>query len=250
MDAVRQVGGESLNRQIALDTETTGLQWAQGDRVIEIGAVEIIDRVRTGRHFHRYLSPGERRVNPEALAVHGLSDEFLADQPVFAEVVGEFLDFVADSELLIHNAGFDQPFLDRELELAGRSERIAGVARVTDTILVARQLGYTRVSLNALCLRHDIDTRHRQFHGALLDAELLADVYLAMTAGQVSLGLSGPERTPVRRTLTVEGLVIPRIRVSEADLQAHQAVLEAVLKASKGKLLWSTTLCSQSQEAG
>lgn len=227
-----------MNRQIALDTETTGLQLMQGDRVIEIGAVEIIDRVRTGRHFHRYLSPGERRVHPEALAVHGLSDAFLADQPDFSEVVEEFLAFVADSELLIHNASFDQPFLDRELERVGRSERLGGVARVTDTIMIARQLGYTRVSLNALCLRHDIDTSHRAFHGALLDAELLADVYLAMTAGQVSLGLSGPQWEPVRRARSVDGLQIPRMSVGEADLASHLAVLEAVAKASKGTVLW------------
>ncbi|MCU0753637.1 MAG: DNA polymerase III subunit epsilon [Xanthomonadales bacterium] len=225
-------------RQVALDTETTGLQLAQGDRVIEIGAVEIIDRVRTGRHFHRYLSPGTRKVNPEALAVHGLSDDFLADQPEFSEIAAEFLGFVADAELLIHNAGFDQPFLDRELELAGRSERLGSVARVTDTILVARQLGYTRVSLNALCLRHDIDTSHREFHGALLDAELLADVYLAMTAGQVSLGLTGPQRTVTRRVPSLQGVQIPRVAVSAAELLAHQGVLDAVAKASKGKLLW------------
>lgn len=231
-------GGASMIRQVALDTETTGLHVAQGDRVIEIGAVEIIDRVRTGRHFHRYLSPGTRKVNPEALAVHGLSDDFLADQPKFADIAGEFLSFIADSELLIHNAGFDQPFLDRELELAGRSERLGSLARVTDTILVARQLGYTRVSLNALCLRHDIDTSHREFHGALLDAELLADVYLAMTAGQVSLGLIGPQVATVRRTQLVEGLQIPRMPVSAAEFAAHQVVLEAVAKASKGKLLW------------
>jgi DNA polymerase-3 subunit epsilon len=227
-----------MNRQVALDTETTGLHVAEGDRVIEIGAVEIIDRVRTGRHFHRYLCPGERKVNVEALAVHGLSDEFLANQPKFSEIVGEFLDFVGDSELLIHNAGFDQPFLDRELELAGRRERLGSVARVTDTIKVARQLGYTRVSLNALCQRHDIDTSHRAFHGALLDAELLADVYLAMTAGQVALGLAGPEVGAQRRGVDMSGLRIPAMPVAEVDRAAHADVLTAILKASKGKLLW------------
>lgn len=225
-------------RQVALDTETTGLQLAQGDRVIEIGAVEIIDRVRTGRHFHCYLSPGTRKVNVEALAVHGLSDEFLADKPKFSEIAGELLEFVADSELLIHNAGFDQPFLDRELELAGRGERLGSVARVTDTIRVARQLGYMRVSLNALCLRHDIDTSHREFHGALLDAELLADVYLAMTSGQVALGLAGPEATVQRRGVVADRIVIPPMPVAEADQAAHAGVLAAILKASKGKLLW------------
>lgn len=226
------------SRQVALDTETTGLYVAQGDRVIEIGAVEIIDRVRTGRHFHCYLSPGERRVNVEALAVHGLSDEFLAKQPVFSKIVAEFIEFVGDSELLIHNAGFDQPFLDRELELAGRPERLGKLARVTDTIRVARELGYSRVSLNALCQRHDIDTSHREFHGALLDAELLAEVYLAMTAGQVALGLAGPEVAVRRRGLAATDLRIPAMPVTEADRSAHAEVLVAILKASKGKLLW------------
>lgn len=227
-----------MNRQIALDTETTGLHVAQGDRVIEIGAVEIIDRVRTGRHFHCFLSPGERRVNPEAQAVHGLSDAFLADKPGFDQVAAEFLDFIGGAELLIHNAGFDQPFLDRELQLIGRAERLSSHARVTDTILMARQFGYSRVSLNALCQRHDIDISHRQFHGALLDAELLADVYLAMTAGQVALGLAGPETTVVRRSALPLGIEIPVMAVSASDQAAHAAVLAAVLKASKGKLLW------------
>lgn len=225
-------------RQVALDTETTGLHVAQGDRVIEIGAVEIIDRARTGRHFHRYLCPGDRKVNVEALAVHGLSDDFLANQPTFQEIAGEFLEFVANAELLIHNAGFDQPFLDRELELAGRRERLGTVAQVTDTIRVARQLGYTRVSLNALCQRHDIDISHREFHGALLDAELLADVYLAMTAGQVALGLTGPEVAVQRRGVAMTALRIPAMPVPASDLAAHADVLAAILKASKGKLLW------------
>jgi DNA polymerase-3 subunit epsilon len=185
-------------RQIILDTETTGLEPADGHRVIEIGCVELIDRRLTGRHFHQYLNP-ERDIEDGALEVHGISGEFLADKPVFAEVVDEFLAFIEGAELLIHNAPFDLAFLDAELALLGRADRVADHAAVIDTLELARELHPgQRNSLDALCKRYEIDDSNRTLHGALLDAGILADVYLAMTGGQSDLGLSfDPPAGPV-----------------------------------------------------
>ena len=177
-------------RQIILDTETTGLEPADGHRVIEIGCVELVDRRLTGRHFHQYLNP-ERDIEDGALEVHGISSEFLADKPVFADVAEEFLEFIADAELIIHNAPFDLGFLDNELSLLGRADRIEAHARIIDTLEMARDLHPgQRNSLDALCKRYEVDDSSRTLHGALLDAEILADVYLAMTGGQSDLGLS------------------------------------------------------------
>src|SRR5262245_48625341 len=177
-------------RQIIVDTETTGLEPEQGHRVIEIGCVEVINRRPTGRTFHRYLRP-DREVDPGAIQVHGITNEFLRDQPRFEEVAEELLLFIADAELVIHNAPFDVAFLDAELKrLSGPTRRIGELCKVLDTLALARkQHPGQRNSLDALCKRYNVDNSNREFHGALLDARILLDVYLAMTGGQGALTL-------------------------------------------------------------
>ena len=230
-------------RQIVLDTETTGLEPEQGHRIIEIGCVELVNRRPTGHTFHRYVCP-ERPVDAGAAQIHGLSDEFLADKPRFGDVVGEFMDFVSGAELVIHNAAFDIGFLDCELGLLGAelghmSER----CQVMDTLTLARELhpGQSN-SLDALCKRYEVDNSQRELHGALLDARLLAEVYLAMTGGQAALGLDGHgqrrDNVDVRR---VDRAGLPQlsvIRASAAECQAHEAQLEAIDRASGGQCLW------------
>lgn len=237
-----------MSRQVVLDTETTGLEPLDGHRIIEIGCVEIVDRRRSGRTFHHYLCPG-RAVDPGAVAVHGLTDEFLADKPRFADIAEAFLSFVAEAELVIHNAPFDLGFLDAELErLAGEGgsgpRRLSGGCAVTDSLVLARRLHPgQRNSLDALCKRYGVDNTQRDRHGALLDAELLADVYLAMTGGQADLALAAE---PVRRTQSgagpslqrPEGLSLRVVRPSEAELQAHRERLEAIDAVSGGSCLW------------
>src|SRR5271155_5033605 len=182
-------------RQIVLDTETTGLEVEQKHRVIEIGCVEVFNRRLTGRSFHRYLNP-ERDIDEGALEVHGLSREQLAKEPKFAEIHAEFLDFVRDAELIIHNAAFDVAFLDAELARAGDSG-LGSLCRILDSLALARQMHPgQRNSLDALCRRYSVDNSHRDYHGALLDARLLAEVYLAMTGGQAMLVL-GADVDPV-----------------------------------------------------
>ncbi len=177
-------------RQIVLDTETTGLEPEQGHRVIEIGGVELVHRRPTGRHFHRYLNP-EREIDAGAIEVHGLTVEFLADKPRFAEVYGELLEFLGDAELIIHNAEFDVGFLNHELRLAQAPVvDVRACCTVLDTLLLARQRHPgQRNSLDALCRRYEVDNSRRELHGALLDAQILAEVYLAMTGGQATLSL-------------------------------------------------------------
>ncbi len=229
-------------RQIVLDTETTGLDWRNGDRVIEIGCVELLNRSLTGRHYHVYINPG-RGIDAEAVAVHGITEEFLADKPKFAHVVGEFEDFVRDAELVIHNASFDIGFLDHELELLGRGRLAQLCAGVIDTLKLAKEQNPgKKASLDALCDRYEIDNAHRELHGALLDAELLAEVYLAMTRGQESL-MIGFEEEPVARDTDASGAAVARaalkvLRASAAETQAHQAVLDDIAKANKGLCLW------------
>ncbi|HAF53650.1 MAG TPA: DNA polymerase III subunit epsilon [Thauera sp.] len=229
-------------RQIVLDTETTGLDWRNGDRVIEIGCVELLNRSLTGRHFHVYINP-ERGIDAEAVAVHGITEEFLADKPRFASIVAEFEDFVRDAELIIHNASFDVGFLDSELERLGRA-RISGLcAGVIDTLRLAKEQNPgKKASLDALCDRYEIDNAHRELHGALLDAELLAEVYLAMTRGQESL-MIGLEDEPAVRETDSEGALAVRValkvlRATEAETQSHEAVLDDIAKANKGLCLW------------
>jgi DNA polymerase-3 subunit epsilon len=228
-------------RQIILDTETTGLEPAAGHRIIEIGCVELIDRRPSGRHFHQYLNP-EREIEDGALEVHGISGEFLADKPAFGEVVDEFLDFVEGAELIIHNAPFDLGFLDSELALLGRADRMADHVTVIDTLELARELHPgQRNSLDALCKRYEIDDSSRSLHGALLDAGILADVYLAMTGGQSDLGLSfdapaaaAPDPgQPLRSARPVLKVLQP----SAAEMAAHEARLHAIHQKA-GHCLW------------
>jgi DNA polymerase-3 subunit epsilon len=225
-------------RRIVLDTETTGLDYRTGDRVVEIGCIEMLGRQGTGRYFHAYLNP-EREVGAGAASIHGLSTEFLADKPRFAAIADEFIGFVQDAELVIHNAPFDTGFLDNELALAVRPRLDELCPVVIDTLLMARNLRPGRKnSLDALCAEYGIDNSGRQLHGALRDAELLADVWLAMTRGQETLLLdentspAQPQSPQSRRTpLTV-------LRATDAELLEHEKVLAVIDKESKGRCLW------------
>ncbi len=229
-------------RQIVLDTETTGLDWRNGDRVIEIGCVELVNRSLTGRHYHVFINPG-RSIDAEAVAVHGITEEFLADKPKFADIAGEFEAFVRDAELVIHNASFDVGFLDNELDLAGlpRLNRIC--TGVIDTLKMAKEQNPgKKASLDALCDRHQIDNGQRTLHGALLDAELLAEVYLAMTRGQESLIMALEEEPAPKQheggTTPVVRVPMKVLRADEVELQAHDEVLAAIAEANKGVCLW------------
>ena len=233
-------------RQIVLDTETTGLEVALGHRVIEIGAVELIDRRLTGRHFHRYLNP-EREIDDGAFEVHGLSLEFLADKPRFVDIAVEFLEFVGEAELIIHNAPFDVAFLNQELaRIPDAPARIGSVCRVIDSLALARHKHPgQKNSLDALCRRYQVDNSARQLHGALLDAEILADVYLVMTGGQTQLfgtDSSGDTRNSdgelreIRLSVDRPGLKIVRASVEELD--AHERLLDLLDKRARGGSLW------------
>ena len=229
-------------RQIVLDTETTGLELSAGHRIIEIGCIELLHRRPTGRHWHRYLRP-ERQVDLGALAVHGITNEFLASQASFAEVAEEFLAFVDGAELVIHNAEFDVGFLDAELQAAGLPHTIADRCRICDTLALARRLHPgQRNSLDALCKRYNIDNSGRDLHGALLDARILMDVYLAMSGGQAALGLDAAPADGSAATAagpTARGAVpIPVIRVSSPELAAHEQSLDAIERASGGRAIF------------
>lgn len=224
-------------RQIILDTETTGLETSDGHRVIEIGCVELVDRRVSQKHFHQYLNP-ERQVEDGAMEVHGISNEFLLDKPLFADIADEFLEFVEGAELIIHNAPFDIGFLNYELFLLGRSDRMADHCRVLDTLELARDLHPgQRNSLDALCKRYEVDNSSRTLHGALLDAEILADVYLAMTGGQSDLGLSFVAPTDAVEALNSTGTAErPELLVLEAneqELAAHRERLKQIGEKSK-----------------
>ena len=226
-------------RQVVLDTETTGLDPARGHRVIEIGCVELRERRRTGLTFQRYLNP-ERDIDLGALEVTGITSEFLQDKPRFAEVVDEFLAFIDGAELIIHNAAFDLAFLDGELALMGREDRIRDRAVVVDTLAVARErYPGQRNSLDALCRRLAVDNAHRTLHGALLDASLLADVYLAMSAGQGDLGFAQDVPMPQARQEQVRtGATLKLVCASPAELALHEARLAAIDRVSKGRCVW------------
>ena len=228
-------------RQIVLDTETTGLDPRLGHRVIEIGGVELIGRKLTGQRFHRYVNP-KRDIEAGAAAVHGITDEMLADKPEFSEIVEDLVAFVRDAELVIHNAAFDIGFLNAEFGLLDREPIEEVSAGVVDTLKLAREMHPGRKnSLDALCERYAVDNSGRQLHGALLDAELLAEVYLAMTRGQESL-IMDLETPPPMATCLVEGSR-PRLQVVRAsadELAEHQRVLAEIGKESKGKCLWLT----------
>lgn len=233
-----------MTRQVVLDTETTGLEPEQNHRVIEIGCVELINRRKTGRTFHRYLRP-DREVDFGALQVHGITNEFLASQPRFEEVVDELLAFIAGAELVIHNAAFDVAFLDAEFKrLPGPLKRVSDFCSIVDTLPLARQLHPgQRNSLDALCKRYEVDNSRREFHGALLDAQILLDVYLAMTGGQAALILGDTTVTLhddaqqlARAPRPVGELVV--VRASATEVALHERALATLDKASGGKTLW------------
>jgi DNA polymerase-3 subunit epsilon len=230
-------------RQVVLDTETTGMNKdgtvCLGHRIIEIGCVEIINRRLTGRHYHVYIKP-DREVDPEAVTVHGITDQFLQDKPVFSEIADEFIDFIKGAELVIHNAPFDVAFMDHEFRfLNKKTQPTEEIATVTDTLVMAQKMfPGKRNNLDALCDRYGIDNKHRVLHGALLDAEILAEVYLFMTGGQAKLNLSSADKneysTGRRPRQSQTPLTV--IRATEEENKAHQERLDIVEKS--GSCLW------------
>ena len=241
-------------RQIVLDTETTGMNQLgahyEGHGIIEIGAVELVNRRYTGNNFHIYINPN-RPVDPEAIKVHGITDEMLADKPEFKAVAQEFLDYIKGAELLIHNAPFDVGFMDYEFRKIGLNVKTTDICVVTDTLQMARQMyPGKRNNLDALCDRLGIDNSKRTLHGALLDAEILADVYLSMTGGQTSLFAEEDEDVPVIIAATEENKIEPEqnavvfsdnlnvLRPNESEIQAHLELLKMINKKSGGKCVW------------
>jgi DNA polymerase III subunit epsilon len=240
------VAENQVKRQVVLDTETTGLSTSDDHRIIEIGCVEVINRRITGETFHQYINP-QREIDAGALEVHGISSEFLADKPKFAEISQDFMRFIDGAELIIHNAAFDVGFLNHELaKINTETRRIKDVSSVLDTLKLARDKHPgQKNNLDALCKRYEIDNSNRELHGALLDSEILADVYLAMTGGQVSLSLAAEE--PIAKK-DKQGEVNSKsqqqrgrlrvIKANEAELSAHDDNLQRLDKASDGQCLW------------
>ncbi|MGB1010543.1 MAG: DNA polymerase III subunit epsilon [Thiolinea sp.] len=235
-----------MSRQIILDTETTGLEPKEGHKIIEVGCVEMIDRQLTGNNFHQYLQP-DREIDAGAIEVHGITNDFLADKPRFADIAEDLVAYLQGAELIIHNAPFDIAFLDHELKQVGsRFKRIRDYCSVIDTLVMARDLfPGQRNSLDALCKRYEINNSHRTLHGALLDSEILGDVYLSMTGGQVSLllgsgedGAAGSQQSGGIRRVTVDTSALPVIRADDDELAAHAERLSAIEKAG-GKCLWA-----------
>ncbi len=232
-------------RQIVLDTETTGLEPREGHRIIEIGCVEMVGRRLTGNNFHQYLQP-DREIDAGAVEVHGITNEFLADKPRFADVVEDFASYVKGAELVIHNAPFDVGFINHEFRLCKLGKQVADLCSVLDTLTLARKMHPgQKNSLDALCKRYEIDNTHRELHGALLDAEILADVYLAMTGGQVAMSLgggseadSGAGRIEPVRHLAKDRPVLRVIRADSEEAAEHQARLEAIARVAGGVSLW------------
>ena len=232
-------------RQIFLDTETTGLSAANGDRVIEIGCIELINRKLTRNNKHFYLNPG-RDSHEDAMKVHGISNEFLKDKPKFAEVADDFLDYCAGAEIIIHNAPFDLSFLNKELELIGKPSFKGFVASVTDTLVMAKEMyPGKRNSLDSLCDRLGVDNSGRTLHGALLDAELLADVYINLTRGQDALlidGSAGQSADGTVLQIDLSSFKLDVLLANDQETAAHEDVLNQIDKASKGKTVWRATL--------
>lgn len=229
-------------RQILLDTETTGLSADNGDRVIEIGCVELVARKLTGNNRHYYLNPG-RDSHPDALRIHGISNEFLKDKPPFEAVAQELLDYLSGTEVIIHNATFDVGFLNKELELIGRPPFKTHVEAITDTLVMAKELyPGKRNSLDALCDRLGVDNSGRTLHGALLDAELLADVYINLTRGQDALLMVEDDAQNNEagqiQSIALRNIALPVLAATEAEQAAHQAILAQIDKASAGKTIW------------
>lgn len=229
-------------RQVVLDTETTGIGAEKGHRIIEIGCVEVIDRKLTGRHYHQYINP-QRSSDEEAVAVHGITDEFLADKPVYSQVAQAFYDFIEGAELVIHNAPFDVGFMDMEFRRLNMPET-ASFCSILDTLVLARDMHPgQRNSLDALCKRYGIDNSHRELHGALLDAEILADVYLMMTGGQTDLMFSAEQEPGEDQPLVdldqfanADTSALSVIRANTDELSAHETIMDLLDKKSDGAI--------------
>jgi DNA polymerase-3 subunit epsilon len=231
-------------RQIVLDTETTGLEWSEGHNIIEIGCVELIKRRLTGNHYHQYIKP-DRDVDEEAITVHGITNEFLADKPKFSAVTHEFVEFIRGAELIIHNAAFDVGFINAEFRRNDIDFKVEDICTITDTLLLARKKHPgQKNNLDALCKRYGIDNSHRELHGALLDSEILADVYLMMTGGQTSLMLAddqgeGADGSESIRRAGKEALDLSVVKANEEELDAHSAFVKMLDKKAGGESLWS-----------
>jgi DNA polymerase-3 subunit epsilon len=231
-------------RQIVLDTETTGLEPAQGHRIIEIGCVEMVDRRLTGNHYHQYIQP-DREIDDGAIEVHGITNEFLVDKPRFEDIVEDFLRFVKGAELIIHNAPFDVGFINHELRRYKQDHpTIEAICGIIDTLALARQLHPgQKNNLDALCKRYDVDNSHRELHGALLDAEILADVYLRMTGGQEMLFVESQQQSAEtsHKEITRISQDRPALKVvyaNQAEINAHEQRLQAIENASGGQCVW------------
>ncbi|MBY4677258.1 DNA polymerase III subunit epsilon [Marinobacterium arenosum] len=233
-------------RQIVLDTETTGIDPKDGHNIIEIGCVEMVGRKLTGATYHQYVKP-DREVDAEAISVHGITNEFLADKPKFREVMQEFLDFIRGAELVIHNAAFDVGFIDTELARNGIKERVHDICTVVDTLAVARKKHPgQKNNLDALCRRYGIDNSHRELHGALLDSEILADVYLMLTGGQTALMLDsrggsdgdGDQEAGEIRRIAADRYNLAVLPASDEELAEHQAFLKMLDRKSGGECVW------------
>lgn len=236
------------SRKIVLDTETTGLEPASGHRIIEIGCVELINRRLTGNNYHVYLQP-DREIDQGAIEVHGITNEFLADKPRFQDVVEDFVEFIRGAELVIHNAPFDVGFINAELSRINSPHgQVRDFCEVLDTLVMARQMHPgQKNNLDALCKRYGINNEHRELHGALLDSEILADVYLAMTGGQTSLSLGSDESSKsgepqgIRR-LSADRRPLPVIRAADNELALHDSLMDVIEKKSGGTPLWKETI--------
>jgi DNA polymerase-3 subunit epsilon len=240
-------------RQVVLDTETTGLNPAEGHRIIEIGCVELINRKLTGNNYHQYMQP-QREIDAGAIEVHGITNEFLEDKPRFEDLAQDFLDYIRGAELIIHNAPFDVGFLNYEFKRCELNQTIADLCAVQDTLALARRMHPgQKNNLDALCKRYGIDNSRRELHGALLDAEILADVYLSMTGGQVSLLLGGQADSrnaqatdePVRR-LKQNRPALTVVRADDQEIAAHRERMAAISKASNGPPVWDQLEKSES----
>lgn len=236
---------QHIKRQVVLDTETTGLSTADNHRIIEIGCVEVINRRLTGERFHQYINP-KREIDAGAMEVHGITPEFLADKPLFSSVVDDFMGFIDGAELIIHNAAFDVGFLNHELsKLKGEKRKIGDVCSVLDTLKLARDKHPgQKNNLDALCRRYYVDNSNRELHGALLDAEILADVYLAMTGGQVSLSLAA--EAPVAKNKKNDSEIMMHknrgpfrvVKANQDEIRAHEENLQRLDKVTGGQCLW------------
>ena len=237
-----QVGNE---RQIVLDTETTGLEHRQGHRIIEIGCVELINRKLTGNNYHIYLNP-QREIDQGAIEVHGISNEFLQDKPLFADIYVQMLEYLRGAELIIHNAAFDIGFLDAELEkIAEPTPNMAAICTVHDTLLQARKMfPGQRNDLDSLCRRFEVNNTHRELHGALLDAEILADVYLAMTGGQTALSLdanahSESHQSKANIAIDYSTLDLPKVKLTNQEAKDHVEWLSRLDQTVEGDCVWT-----------